>query len=220
MNSCTCPRSGHKDEANCTKLACPAEVQPPSRKPPKEEGRCCPQMSFTASDGCNTCMCSDDGWKNASSCTRMACPPWMALTQNCTPFTAYPAGDGLNTCICPQDGRKDPKHCTHLECPRLPALEPGEGECCPGVSFPAADGCNTCICPASGQMSDAAACTLMACPEQARRDRERCQPFVAFPKGDGTNTCTCPSSGLRREAHCTSLPCPVPAEDATRVLLP
>eukprot|EP00913_Durusdinium_trenchii_P029842 g27965.t1 len=63
LNSCTCPRSGHKDEANCTKLACPAEVQPPSRKPPKEEGRCCPQMSFTASDGCNTCMCSDDGWK-------------------------------------------------------------------------------------------------------------------------------------------------------------
>lgn len=227
LNSCICPANGRKEEANCTSLTCPEAPTLPTPAPSTEQGLCCPNRSFIAADGCNTCMCSDKGWKNASACTRMACPPWMALTQNCTPFSAYPAGDGLNFCVCPADGQKSPEHCTQLECPQ-PPVRPGRpgrpgrpiGTCCPGVSYTAPDGCNTCICPASGLMSDPTACTLRACPPEDPAARGRCQPLAAFPKGDGTNTCTCPASGLRRDARCTDLACPVPPEDANKVLLP
>ncbi|CAJ1402554.1 unnamed protein product [Effrenium voratum] len=206
LNSCTCSSSGSKDQAQCTELACPKVVLPPGPNPrPVEEGACCPGRSFTASDGCNTCRCAGSGLKNESVCTRMACPPWMAITENCTAFSTYPAGDGLNTCVCPADGKKSEEFCTSLKCPE--PKEEEEDRCCPGVSFPASDGCNTCVCPGSGLMSEAA-CTLMACPPRPTiLPPGRCTPFVAFPKGDGTNTCTCPASGLSSEARCTHLPC-------------
>ncbi|CAJ1358957.1 unnamed protein product, partial [Effrenium voratum] len=209
LNSCTCSSSGSKDQAQCTELACPKVVLPPGANPrPVEEGACCPGRSFTAADGCNTCRCAGSGLKNESVCTRMACPPWMAITENCTAFSTYPAGDGLNTCVCPADGKKSEEFCTSLKCPE--PKEEEEDRCCPGVSFPASDGCNTCVCPGSGLMSEAA-CTLMACPPRPTiLPPGRCTPFVAFPKGDGTNTCTCPASGLSSEARCTHLPCQAP----------
>jgi len=217
INSCFCPINGRREEAECTSHACPEVPHPvpPTSPPLPEEGSCCPGLSFTAADGCNRCMCADSGLKNESACTRMACPPWMqSLRSDCTPFAGYPAGDGLNTCVCPANGVKSPEHCTRLECPFLPGDgTSGDGDddgCCPGVRFPASDGCNTCICPASGNMSDPAPCTLMACPPLPRPELPagRCHPFESFHKGDGTNTCTCPPSGLKREARCTSLPCP------------
>jgi hypothetical protein len=71
---------------------------------------CAPGDSFDASDGCNTCFCSEEGLKTEDSCTEMDC------TDQCTPGAEFLASDGCNTCTCPESGLKAEAGCTKKAC--------------------------------------------------------------------------------------------------------
>lgn len=218
LNSCLCPSSGLRDNAKCTKLACPEMPRSESTEavPAQEEGLCCPGHVFDAADGCNTCRCGADGWRNKSACTLMACPPIFLPGDRCTPMIQFPAGDGLNTCTCPWSGLKAEASCTSFDCPEEPpSSEPEEGHCCSGLTFVAADGCNTCLCASSGLRNESA-CTRLSCPPPLL-PQDLCAPQLSFPAGDGVNSCRCPTSGKKDEAQCTTYACPeVPPPPAPR----
>ena len=74
--------------------------------------------SFSDSDGCNTCTCSEDG---SVACTAMACPD--GCNYNSTFYEVgetFDAEDGCNTCECTDD---DTVACTEMAC------NPEPGEC-------------------------------------------------------------------------------------------
>ncbi len=102
-----------------------------------DPGECEPGETVPADDGCNTCICQDDG---TLSCTEIDCAP------ECEPGEVVPAADGCNTCECNDDGTIG--GCTEIAC----------SECTEGDSMPADDGCNTCDC-VEGEW----ACTRLAC---------------------------------------------------------
>ena len=56
-NTCTCPESGVKSEADCTAMDCSI--------PTPDDDTCTPGETFDAGDGCNTCTCSDSGERGA-----------------------------------------------------------------------------------------------------------------------------------------------------------
>ncbi|MBR58125.1 MAG: hypothetical protein CMH54_08905 [Myxococcales bacterium] len=138
--TCTlfCEDGFAKDDKGCEICACnePMECEPASRR--------------DAGDGCNTCICTDDGhW----ACTAMACP------ERCEPGDTKPADDGCNTCECSDNQIWE---CTELICPE---------KCAPGTFRSAGDGCNTCFCNENGDWI----CTDMSCGEcepGAERDHE------------------------------------------------
>jgi len=143
---------------------------------------CTPGDSQPADDGCNTCICMNDGqW----ACTKMLCP-------SCPP-PAPPTGDGCAQVIAYA------KHPVTGECCQYgnPCVTPkgwdvflsmdaceNAGGCMAGEEKPAGDGCNTCTCDANGKW----ACTDMACGAQ-------CQPGDTKEADDGCNTCICMNDG-------------------------
>jgi hypothetical protein len=145
---------------------------------------CEPGTQFPSSDGCNTCVCTQEGYTIESECTEMLCP------ESCEPGSEFMADDGCNTCTCPESGIKKDAGCTKMLCP---------DSCEPGAEFMADDDCNTCTCPESGIKEDAG-CTKMLCPES-------CEPGSEFMADDGCNTCTCPESGIKKDAGCTKMAC-------------
>merc|ERR1719444_549984 len=113
---CMCPRSGLKSAASYTELKC---TMPPQHQEPEEpapEDQCCPHLSWTAPDGCNTCTCPASGSKSEAGCTQMKCLTRPPPEGKCRPLLPYPAGDGLNTCMCPLSGLKSGAHCTRWRC--------------------------------------------------------------------------------------------------------
>uniref|UniRef100_A0A1B0DFD1 Pacifastin domain-containing protein n=1 Tax=Phlebotomus papatasi TaxID=29031 RepID=A0A1B0DFD1_PHLPP len=192
---------------------------------------CTPGQTFTASDGCNTCHCNEEGTN--AVCTLKACisnpnnPNYAATTyrrkrdEGCTPKSTFTAPDGCNTCRCSDDGKTS--FCTRMECPPTPQeatpyRRKRDLKCTPGNVFMAEDGCNSCICNDDGTN---AACTERACitnPEYApmpyRRKRdEGCVPKSSFTAPDGCNTCRCSDDG--KHSFCTRMECPPKAQEAT-----
>lgn len=238
-NTCMCPASGLAVGVGCTTRACPpagrlrASVSGASTYgfQPKTTpalgtigaagsfGRdfCCPGSVFLSADGCNSCVCVASGIKSESSCTLIACVPWLPTTDECTPGVPYPSGDGVNTCVCPETGSKLKAICTNYTCP-MTQFEPNSDVCCPGAMFSAADGCNTCTCTFTGKRSEAT-CTKRECPRlpappvapspgSRPADPKSCLTGMWFPSGDGLNTCMC-LNGSRAKSVCTNTACPV-----------
>lgn len=146
-----------------------------------------PGESFPAEDGCNTCVCSDDG---TVACTLRAC------VAGCTydgvdhpPGASFPASDGCNTCTCDPSGSGN-VGCTKIAC----------HGCEPGAEFPADDGCNSCTCDADGNLL----CTDVFCAEGCTQDGIDYKPGESFPSPDGCNTCTCTVDGA---IACTERAC-------------
>ncbi|MFN3199963.1 MAG: Kazal-type serine protease inhibitor domain-containing protein [Bradymonadia bacterium] len=105
---------------------------------PQPEPACEAGTTRDADDGCNTCVCTDDGqW----ACTEMACidpepRPEPQPEPACEAGTTRDADDGCNTCVCTDDGFWA---CTEMACidpepePGPPLCEEGsilvDGEC-------------------------------------------------------------------------------------------
>lgn len=71
-----------------------------------------PGDSFPASDGCNTCVCGDNG---QIACTKIACP--VSCTYNGISYLvgdSFPKGDECNECTCQDGGQVG---CTEIFCP-------------------------------------------------------------------------------------------------------
>lgn len=94
---------------------------PPPDKPsaPKLcEGKYKPGESFVAADGCNKCICSNNG---LAACTKMACVPETLCEGKYKPGESFPSGDGCNTCFCSEDGHVG---CTEMWCGDPPEPQP------------------------------------------------------------------------------------------------
>jgi len=134
------------------------------------EGRPYPGgATFPATDGCNTCSCSEAG----VACTKIACPvtDGGAMTGVCTPgqdqtCNENPAISSLRgrcqpdgTCVC-SGGAPSP---TTGRCPDpVVGCEIHPGEVVPsGTTFTCADGCNDCHCSAAGTID----MTAIGCPD-------------------------------------------------------
>ncbi|WP_437319146.1 hypothetical protein [Sorangium sp. So ce385] len=146
-----------------------------------------PGDSFLDKDGCNTCVCSDDG---TIACTRKACVPGCTYDGvNHAPGDSFRASDGCNACIC------DPSGSGNVECSTIAC----EG-CAPGEELPMDDGCNTCRCDADG----IAVCTAVLCYDGCFYEGSIYEVGEAFPSIDGCNTCTCAADG---SVACTERAC-------------
>ncbi|KAK9506552.1 hypothetical protein O3M35_008464 [Rhynocoris fuscipes] len=120
-NWCICSQDGKN--AACTLMACPPKQQQQAVETALKESstRCTPGKRFLAEDGCNWCVCSQDG-KNAA-CTLMACLPnqrkevqkSVDTEGHCTPGKRFLSKDGCNWCICGRDGKS--AACTLMLCP-------------------------------------------------------------------------------------------------------
>ncbi|AUX40746.1 uncharacterized protein SOCE26_021470 [Sorangium cellulosum] len=135
-----------------------------------------PGDSFPASDGCNTCTCTEDG---TVACTLMECV--SSCTYEGVEYPAgasFPASDGCNTCTCDASGSGN-VGCTKIACP----------SCVPGEEF--FDGCNTCSCDEAGGLI----CTDRYCPPGCDYGGVTYAPGDSFPSDDGCNTCTCTADG-------------------------
>lgn len=120
-----------------------------------------------ADDGCNTCVCDENGdW----ACTEIACADEDTDGGDdsgmCEPGDGMPAPDGCNTCTCEDDGQWA---CTEIAC------DDGDddGEVCePDTTMPAPDGCNTCTCNEDGlwECTEIACSMLPLCPDDFSTD--------------------------------------------------
>uniref|UniRef100_A0A6B2EFK1 Putative serine protease inhibitor i/ii n=1 Tax=Phlebotomus kandelakii TaxID=1109342 RepID=A0A6B2EFK1_9DIPT len=179
------------------------------------QGRACvPNSTFTDRDGCNRCVCTNDGQRYA--CTKRFCPKIPDNVQSdepmdCEPGSRFKAADGCNWCTCSDDGKNS--FCTLMACvgkqseyAPMPYRRKRDDSCVPNSSFLAQDGCNTCHCNADGT---AAFCTRMECPPKATPYRKKrdtdCEPGSRFKAADGCNWCTCSDNG--KNAMCTLMAC-------------
>lgn len=85
---------------------------------------CEPGAQFSASDGCNTCTCPQEGYAMENDCTEMEC------VDACEPGAEFMAEDGCNTCVCPESGNKEDAACTKKLCACETSEECGEGAFC------------------------------------------------------------------------------------------
>lgn len=107
----------------------------------------------TYQDGCNTCVCNDDG---SITCTDQDCTPTCEHEgKSYQVGESFPLGDGCNLCTCMASGEVE---CTGVMCGKN-CIYAGV-EYAPGDTFPALDGCNTCDCYSDGTVG----CTERACP--------------------------------------------------------
>ncbi|MGB1015447.1 MAG: hypothetical protein ACPG4T_15025, partial [Nannocystaceae bacterium] len=129
---------------------------------------CTPGEEMPAEDGCNTCVCSDEGeW----GCTELGCEESESDAM-CMPGEQMPAEDGCNTCTCLEGGEWA---CTEIAC-----------ECTPGESKPDPQTCGECLCSEEGTW----ACEGPGCPPPM------CEPGDMMPSEDGCNVCECDGQGM------------------------
>ena len=151
---------------------------------------CTPGEQRLADDGCNQCVCGEDGeW----ACDEAVCPERQCGGEQGTECVAF-----IPPCACnyvcgdpnaiePIEGECD------LVCPAIPqpplACECLDGECAevvmpecaPGAERLADDGCNTCRCGPDGRWS----CTELPCPEP------QCGEEGGFECAAIFDTCNC-----------------------------
>lgn len=110
--------------------------------------------SFPASDGCNTCSCSESG---EVACTLIGCVDECTDENGQTHAIGdtFPSPDGCNTCTCLDNGSIG---CTEMACSTGCTDDAGQHHNV-GESFPATDGCNTCTCVDDQSI----VCTEMPC---------------------------------------------------------
>jgi hypothetical protein len=117
--------------------------------------------SFPANDGCNTCVCEENG---VVACTEMWCGEQCVYNdQSYLVGESFPAGDGCNTCTCRENGAVA---CTKMYCPAQCVYN--DHVYMAGEEFPAIDGCNTCTCDRTGEVY----CTDESCPRPKCQDGE------------------------------------------------
>jgi len=106
-NTCACPSSGNKSEAECTHATCYTWVDGPASED------CLPSTTFPAGDGFNICTCPASGKKSDGICSHLSCPteapvPTTAAPEEeqgtCCPGVLFPASDRCNTCTCAATG--------------------------------------------------------------------------------------------------------------------
>ncbi|XP_066998502.2 pacifastin-like protease inhibitor cvp4 [Anabrus simplex] len=100
-NQCRCTADGMN--YICTRKACPGEEDP----------TCTPGTRFTR-DGCNVCVCPENGNRTVAACTLKACIS-PEQVQSCTPGEQF-SNDGCNTCTCPGNGNRSQAACTLMAC--------------------------------------------------------------------------------------------------------
>ncbi len=151
------------------------------------DGGCTPGDEMPADDGCNTCICQEDGgW----ACTTLGCVETTTDGSTGSGGACTPGEEMLdidecgNYCTCSEDGEWA---CSNMDC--------AQG-CFPGESKPADDGCNECSCGEDGVWG----CTKGGC--------EPCEEGATKSAVDGCNTCQCTDEGLWActEAACDSKP--------------
>jgi len=156
---------------------------------------------FPASDGCNSCSCTEDG----VLCTEIGCgsPPntceWDGTTYDIG--EEFRTADGCNSCSCTEDGVA----CTTIDCSTCDY----EGTIYQiGEEFPASDGCNSCSCTEDGVL-----CTEIGCvpPTTCEYDGTTYDIGEEFPAGDGCNSCSCTEDGVA----CTDIGCTTCEYDGT-----
>uniref|UniRef100_A0A336LYS6 CSON010969 protein n=1 Tax=Culicoides sonorensis TaxID=179676 RepID=A0A336LYS6_CULSO len=213
-NDCRCLPNGKA--AMCTfKLCNPDSVRTVraitnQNNPNQPNFRCTPGEQFTHSDGCNSCICNQDG-KHAA-CTLKMCitatspiPETVATVvppqeKKCVPGSHFPSDDGCNTCFCTNEGKVG---CTLMYCENRP-LQPSYGG----------------LPPTSGNKPKAEQPIQFPVekPRYKRDDNDdlyslphfdtsapgfRCEPNLRFR--DKCNACFCNAQGL---AACTDALCP------------
>jgi hypothetical protein len=234
-NRCFCGANGHPN--SCTEIGCREKRSIPSSTiertkravddalrikrnsntdPASLDFSCEPKNIFKHKDGCNECVCSEDG--KLASCTFKICFDSVRRDVDvCTPGEFFPHPDGCNTCTCGANGHTTA--CTEIDCRNKRSIE--SFNCLPGASFKHPDGCNTCTCTMDGKN---AACTLMLCPSLPSKlvvqeniptisndpssPDFQCTPGSQFTHPDGCNSCTCSNDG--KYAACTLKLCSVP----------
>uniref|UniRef100_A0A224XQ98 Protease inhibitor n=1 Tax=Panstrongylus lignarius TaxID=156445 RepID=A0A224XQ98_9HEMI len=84
--------------------------------------KCQPGSRVPANDGCNYCLCTDEGitgqcTTNDCEAKRSALLKKLFAVKRCAPGTWVAAGDGCNKCNCTDQGILGP--CTILACPGI-----------------------------------------------------------------------------------------------------
>ncbi|KAI8637475.1 hypothetical protein BD408DRAFT_424520 [Parasitella parasitica] len=74
--------------------------------------QCEANKKFKADDGCNTCLCPENGLKANAPCTRLACA--VQNEQTCIPGVRFIKV--CNTCLCPRSGLKAEAPCSKMAC--------------------------------------------------------------------------------------------------------
>ena len=141
---------------------------------------------FPATDGCNTCTCSEDG----VLCSEIGCT--TTCEYDGTTYDVgeeFPAVDGCNSCSCNEDGVA----CTLIDCGSSGTCEYDGTTYDIGEEFPATDGCNTCGCTEDGVL-----CTEIGClpPTTCEYGGTTYDVGEEFPAADGCNACGCTEDGV------------------------
>lgn len=199
-NTCTCPDSGKKSEAGCTKIGC---------NPDPCLGLACGDMCVPSggnAGGGGAAIPVAPGYCNVNGeCITLALPEELGCsTDTCVPGETFLSDDGCNSCLCPASGKKSEGACTDMACNPDPCAGKVCGEACsqcpPGVSCIIA---LQTICDPKGQCVPGTASSV-GC------DVDSCVPGESYPADDGCNTCTCAESGKKSDSGCTKIACPDP----------
>lgn len=174
-----------------------------------------PNSTWTASDGCNTCHCSE--WGGNVSCTKLACASTCEYGgKTYQEGETFPANDGCNSCTCGAGGTV---MCTTALCAATCMYAGTQYPV--GASFAALDGCNKCTCTDQG-----VSCTELACPCDAAKEWWRnyvgkspaeCATIKYACPANTTafaNACGC---GCEQDASCPqTIDCMPPAPDCDK----
>ena len=160
---------------------------------------CTPGEIFEADNGCNTCVCPDNGKKSEANCdTAALCPCTTDLDCGSGATELYCMGDEViypSTYICDTETGaciEDLVIPGAIDCSLTGQIcEAGQcvddDSCVPGELFEIT--CNTCYCPESGKKSEAP-CDELACECESDSD---CLPFGPVPGCVGTFAYPSPS---------------------------
>ncbi|XP_069957540.1 kielin/chordin-like protein isoform X2 [Cherax quadricarinatus] len=195
-NWCNC----NNGKASCTEKLCVDTVPDPELPRPPIGTVCVPRSRWH--DGCNSCVCREDG--SGSVCTLRACPPPADLVVTDPPPPAYthckPGSRWMmncNWCSCTNNGANSA--CAMKGCP--PNYKPRPGQVvCTERSHWKQDNCNWCNCK-----NGKAFCTEKLCI-QTDMPKKSCIEGSSWKQD--CNTCHC----INGTAGCTKKLCaePVP----------
>ena len=211
-NTCTCPESGIKSEANCTLMTCEPYNPCWDKTCGDGESPSCdgdiarPVWSSTCDLETGECMLTigpqpQDCAAIGLICRDGACVPSDADV--CVPGDFFDADDGCNSCECPDSGLKSEAYCTELSCDALAC----EGRVC-------GEACTLCPLESGGDCAETEEpkfCNIegecQTVMQVVCEEEDLCIPGDTFLDEDGCNTCTCPDSGIESEAVCTEMSC-------------
>lgn len=108
--------------------------------------------TWTCSDGCNTCACTEDGLEQTLLfCTDGSVPTCQVGSETYQVGDSWLCSDGCNQCECTEDGVAQ----TQIVCTdgSVPTCQDGGETYQVGDSWPCSDSCHTCSCAESGEIA-------------------------------------------------------------------